>query len=583
MEKLAVTGWMRIARFWRVFLLFVVAAYLVYPLLGKGYFLGHETLAPQYRVYGIDLAVASGQFPPKVLPNLVNGLGYGWNIFYSPLAYDFTWAISELGFSYTTSLKLVHFLAILLSGVFIYVLLKRITGHTTAALIAAVLYMAAPYRLVDLYVRNAYAESFAFVFLPVVFLGVYEIFHGDPRRWWIFAAGMAGMVLTHNISGLYCALFVAAYVATQVRRFGKEIVLLRSLGLAALMSILLTAYFIGPLLEHKAANSYAIFNSEVARMLYISAEHLHDHAVKPWQLFSHNFILGASEPLASNKPEMSFLLSIPLMVFAAMGLYAMRRHAAWGFVRFSIAAALLSLVMLLEIFPWELMPGFLYYIQFPWRLLLFTVFFLSLVGGTAVLLVPEKYHRAVFIVPVVTLLCAYVFNFIKPNYDASISDTSIPAVEDVRRFDSLVGTARAEYLPLISVEQLDYLRAHSGAPLVLGGAATLVPLARFGTNLTMNVSINSAEALIELPLVHYLGYQATLQTNDGLMHPLHVFEGSNGLSNIVLRDSGLVAVRYGITPWSTVAYTMSLIGLIWLVLSAARSIRCRFKETHTVE
>ena len=255
--EIATTGWGRAASFWRAFLLFGIAVYLVFPLFSEGYFVGHERLAPLYRVYGIAQAVASGQFPPKVLPNLVNGLGYGWNIFYSPLAYDFTWAISALGFSVTTSLKLVHFLAILLSGVFIYLLVKRITGHSTAALISAVLYMTAPYRLVDLYVRNAYAESFAFVFLPVVFLGVYEIFHGDPRRWWILAAGMSGIVLTHNISGLYCALLVAAYVATQARRLKSETRLWRALGLAVLMSTLLTAYFIGPLLEHKAANSYS--------------------------------------------------------------------------------------------------------------------------------------------------------------------------------------------------------------------------------------------------------------------------------------------------------------------------------------
>lgn len=571
MKKPEANLWIGNTRFWHVFLLFAVAVYLIYPLLGEGYFVGQEALGPQYRVYGIGLAISSGQFPPKVLPNLVNGLGYGWNIFYSPLAYDFTWVISALGFSYITSTKLIHFLAILLSGTFIYALVIRITGRGTAALIAAVLYMTAPYRLVDLYVRNAYAESFAFLFVPVVFLGMYEIFHGDPRRWWVLAAGMSGIVLTHNISGLYCALFVAAYVATQARRLAKEINLLRSLGVAALMSVLLTAYFIGPLLEHQAAHSYAVFDPEFVRALGFSADHLRDHAVKPWQLFSHEFmhlssVRPQSLPLASDKPEMPFLLGVPLVLFAAVGVFAARRHAAQNIFRFSMIAALLSLVMTLEGFPWEFVPQPLHYLQFPWRLLLFAVFFLSLTGGAAGLLIPEKYDRNFVIVPLVVLLCVYVFGFIKPDYRAFLNDSVIPAIENVRNPNSNIGTSKAEYLPIRSIEHLNYLREHRGAPVILSGEADFISTEHFGTNLSINVVLNTSEALIELPFVYYLGYQATLQTHDDIKHDLDIFEGPNGLGALIVHDSGKVSVRYGVTQWSAVSYAMTFAGLIWLAL-----------------
>ena len=84
--------WFTVVRVDYVYCLLIaaVAIYLIYPLLGSGYFVGHEGLGPQYRAFGIAQAVESGQFPAKVLPNLVNGFGYGWNIFYPPLAYDLT-------------------------------------------------------------------------------------------------------------------------------------------------------------------------------------------------------------------------------------------------------------------------------------------------------------------------------------------------------------------------------------------------------------------------------------------------------------------------------------------------------------
>ncbi len=321
------------------------------------------------------------------------------------------------------------------------------------------------------------------------------------------------------------------------------------------------------------ANNVTVFDPDIVRELGVAAEHLRNHAVKPSQLFSHEYLRARSVRSPGGPPESPFLLGVPLLLFAALGAYAVRRHVVRSFFWFGMVAALLSLAMVLEGFPWERMPGFLYYLQFPWRLLLFAVFFLSLVGGAAALVVPEKYHRAIFIAPLVAALCAYVFGLIKPDYHEFLNDAEIPATEDVRKRNTNVGTSRAEYLPIRSIEHLDYLRSHHGAPAILRGAANLVSTERSGTNLRMDIALDSREVLIELPLVYYLGYQATLQTQDGAQRVLSVFEGPNGLGAVTVHDSGVVTVWYGVTRWSAVAYIMTLAGLAWLALLRMRRSR----------
>lgn len=50
-----------------------------------------------------------------------------------------------------------------------YLFVKKITNNKIASLIAAVLYIAAPYKLTNLYSRNAMGEYIAFIFITYIF------------------------------------------------------------------------------------------------------------------------------------------------------------------------------------------------------------------------------------------------------------------------------------------------------------------------------------------------------------------------------------------------------------------------------
>ena len=120
------------------------------------------------------------------------------------------------------------------------------------AVVTAVAYSIAPYRLVDLYARHAVGEYSAMIFFPVIALAMYRIYTEDVKSWkrynrnsLLLAIGMVGLLVTHTLS-VEMSVFVLAIVAIAFakRTFRKEtlLVLLHAVGLTALLG----AFFIVP-------------------------------------------------------------------------------------------------------------------------------------------------------------------------------------------------------------------------------------------------------------------------------------------------------------------------------------------------
>ena len=59
---------------------------------------------------------------------------------------------------------------------------KLIKSKEVGAL-AAILYMLMPYHLNDMYIRNALGEFLSYIFIPLVFLGLYKIFQKEKGIW----------------------------------------------------------------------------------------------------------------------------------------------------------------------------------------------------------------------------------------------------------------------------------------------------------------------------------------------------------------------------------------------------------------
>ena len=118
-----------------------------------------------------------------VLPRLENGFGYSWNLFYGPLSSYITAVIGGFFDNIIIGYKIVLFLGLFLSGISMYYFTRKITSDNNVGVFAGILYMVMPYHLTDMYIRGSIGEFLSFIFIPIVFLGLYNLIHEEKRDW----------------------------------------------------------------------------------------------------------------------------------------------------------------------------------------------------------------------------------------------------------------------------------------------------------------------------------------------------------------------------------------------------------------
>lgn len=172
------------------------------PLFQSGLVSTHDGLIHVQRLIALDEAMRKGVLLPRWLPDLAYGYGEPVFLYYAPLAYLPALAARALGAGYVGSVEASGALALLLSGLAMYLLARSVVG-SLAATGAGVVYATLPYQLVDLYVRGALAETWAFVWLPLAAWCLVGARRDGRARWSVgLALSLAGLIVTHNVTAL---------------------------------------------------------------------------------------------------------------------------------------------------------------------------------------------------------------------------------------------------------------------------------------------------------------------------------------------------------------------------------------------
>ncbi|MDH7487174.1 MAG: hypothetical protein QHJ81_12965 [Anaerolineae bacterium] len=168
-----------------------------------------------HRVRELAEALRWGVLYPRWFPDFAFGYGYPVLNFYAPAFYYPPALLHLAGLDVITAVRVVLALAYGLSGLAAYGLLRRWARPWPAAL-GALLYLAYPYRLYDLFVRGALPEFAAFLWLPLVALTTLRWMETGAAGLLILAGlSWAGLILTHNLSALM-ALSMAVVIALAV-------------------------------------------------------------------------------------------------------------------------------------------------------------------------------------------------------------------------------------------------------------------------------------------------------------------------------------------------------------------------------
>src|SRR3989344_4308558 len=156
-----------------VAIILIVSAVLCWPLINPGLYQIHDDQQIA-RLFLFDQAIKAGQFPVRWVDELGFGFGYPLFNFYPPLVYFLGELFHLLGFGFIDSTKLVFATSIFASGIAMYIFARSLWDRLPS-LVASAFYIFLPYRALDIYVRGALAESFSFVWLPLILWSFYKL------------------------------------------------------------------------------------------------------------------------------------------------------------------------------------------------------------------------------------------------------------------------------------------------------------------------------------------------------------------------------------------------------------------------
>ncbi|HEX7821823.1 MAG TPA: 6-pyruvoyl-tetrahydropterin synthase-related protein [Sphingobium sp.] len=305
-------------------ILALVATFVMLPsvLFGPG-----ETHSASYNFVWISQfgeAMAQGNLYPRWLPGSFEGLGSPTFYFYPPLVYWIAGGIHALGATTLQAINLAGLLLIFLSGVAMHIWLA---ARGSRAMLGAVLYMVLPYHLLDFYTRGALAELGAFIWLPLIALGIQRL---PKRRGMILLAlSYGGLSITHLPVAMLTGLFLIAPLVAH--RFWQDRTIFWPAVAGGALALMLAAFYLLPALTLQDRISSALL----------------------WG--------GRYRPSAWTIGTMYFAI-VPCIAMA-MAVLSFATRSIWT------AITLLACIAGLNFIPhlWDLPP--LDKAQFPWRLM----------------------------------------------------------------------------------------------------------------------------------------------------------------------------------------------------------------------
>jgi len=289
--------------------------------------------------------MAKGHLYPRWLPDSFEGLGSPTFYFYPPAAYWVSGSFKALGLSTLTAINMTALIALAASG---FAMHQWLAYQQARARLGAILYMAAPYHLIDFYNRGALAEFVALIWPPLIALSIHYL----PRRRGIvgLALSYAGLILTHLPLAMLTSIFLIAPLAMHMLVNNR--ILLAPLIKGGSLGVALSAFYL------------------------LGAMTLQDHISStllwtPWYRAASWSILA---------PNSLLLTDCGLLALAVGGaLLCAHKRSIWTLITLIAAANALGLIP----FVWDFEP--LSQAQFPWRLLSIVEF-----AGITALLRPQN-------------------------------------------------------------------------------------------------------------------------------------------------------------------------------------------------
>lgn len=392
-----------------------------------------------FRLVEFDKCIRMLQIPCRWA--LDAGAGYGEPLFnfYGQFPYVIGEIFHLVTFTKIDSLKITFILSLVLSALSMFFLSKKVWKNNLSALVSSVLYLYAPYRAVDVWVRGALPEALSFVFFPLIILEIENYLEEKKRKHLLlFSLLISLLIINHNLSVALFAPFLIIWIIfrfIQIRNV-KPFVMLAAAGV---FSFLLSAFYLLPV----------IFESKYVDLASTTVGYFdwRAHFVTLNQLFVSRFwgyggsTWGSEDGLSLSVGQMQWI--VPFIV----GAIVIVKHKINLEVKTFSVLVLAGVICLFlthnqSTFIWNTF-SFMKYIQFPWRFLGVALFSLTLASGY--LMIHVKKSGILVGLVLIAIVVFTNFNFFRPDIWYVVRDSDL---ESGVRWEESMFASIGDYWPL---------------------------------------------------------------------------------------------------------------------------------------
>lgn len=492
-----------------------------WTLFRPGYFPMQDDLQA-FRLHQMDKCFQDFQFPCRWIPDMGYQYGYPQFNFYSPSVYYLGEVLHLLGIQFIDAVKLLFILGFVLSALTMFLFLQSIFGRLPA-FFGALLYTYVPFKAVQVYVRGSLSEFWALVIFPLLFWSSYQLITTHKKKYGIYLAlSVALMFLTHNLLSvlIFPALAVWCLILMGIHGKWKLFSWLLAFGF---LGFGLACFFILPaLFEKEYVHTETLLSGYFDyRQHFVSLQKL--FFSNEWGYGSSN--LGQTEILNLSTGIMQWIMGA-IGVIGGLLLFKKER-------KLSILVLLIGFLELFSLFMihqkssfiWQQVPG-IEYLQFPWRFLALSTFFLSILGASAIYFL-QKFSKTGLWLGLISVVVAIMLtiNFFQPKNWLNISDTEKFSGQS---WEKQLTISIFDYLPIYA--KFPPNQVAPDLPEILDGDVVVTSYKKGSDFQEGNIS---GGGVIRLPLFDFPGMKVTMTSSTSGDVPLGVDTGHTTITTEV--------------------------------------------------
>lgn len=540
---------------WQQVFLILLSLLLIWPLLKNGYF-SHQDDLQVIRIVEMKKCVRDFQIPCRWVPDMGWGNGYPLFNYYGVFSYYLGGIISFV-FNYLVTAKILFGIALTLGGFGMYHFVKSLTNNKLSAFVSATLYLFAPYKALDVYVRGALGETMALSLIPFVFYFLHRLVEDKNKKKYfiLFVLSFFFFLITHNIMTLVFLPVVAVFALYLL--FKNRFKDFKVFFFGFLFSFLLSSFFLLPaFIEKDLVQTESLTRFELDfRANFVNINNL---------FFDRSWGYGTSIPGPEGK--MSFQIGIvhwlaSILTFVYL-LYLLLRKRLSIFNNDSILITSIFMLFGLSVFMIHNKSAFIWesikileYFQFPWRFLSLSIFSASILGGLFVSKINLK-HQKMFVLVVTLLVVLLNFSYFRPREFYNITNSQKTSSE---LWENQQKGALLDYLPKTALEPREKAKDF---PNIVSGKAQIENYFTRTDSFEFNIVVLE-KSKIEMPIFYFPNWK--VYANNKEIEVKH----DNILGRIEFSlEKGEYDIdgRFENTPIRTISNYLTILGLIGLVV-----------------